>query len=158
VSDTLICRGCRRPITDEAGCALCLVVKPHLMPIDAGDEDAVPLSQLAAETAGLLRRQLTQLKVMQKKASGYDAVLAKESREHANALSKLMDTSRKVIQDGADAVDAMSFAEKVELFRDWFVSLPPAYRRRTMELLNAAADSAAAALAQAKREDDAAAN
>lgn len=126
----LVCRACRRHLIDEAGCAICLGVKPHLMPVDAADEDAVPLAQLAGETAGLLRRQLQQLKVEQKKSLSYTPGLADESRKHANALAKLLDASRKVIQDGADAVDAMSFQEKAALFLEWFSTLPPAYRRR----------------------------
>lgn len=103
------------------------------MPVEAADEDAVPLAQLAQETASLLRAQLKQLKVKQKQANGYEADLANESRAHANALSKLLDASRKVIADGADAVDAMSLQEKTALFLEWFGSMPPAYRRRLHE-------------------------
>ena len=115
---------------DEAGCAICLTVKPHLMPAEAADEDSVSLAQLANETQALLRRQLVQLKGLQKTTAGYDAGLAKEARELSNALAKLLDSSRKVIQDGADAVDAMSFQEKANLMVEFFGSLPPAYRRQ----------------------------
>lgn len=99
------------------------------MPGEVADEDMVPLAQLASEAATLLRAQLKQLKLVQKASSGYDAVLANESRAHAAALAKLLDAARKVIQDGADAVDVMSFQEKALLFVEWFASLPPAYKR-----------------------------
>ncbi len=135
MNEVLVCRGCRHPLLDESGCALCLSVKPHLMPVDAIEDEHVPLAQLAQESASLLRAQLKQLKVKQKAATDYEPVLAKESREHSNALAKLLDASRKVVQDGIDAVEVMSFKERADLFKEWFSSLPPAYRRQLHEEL-----------------------
>jgi hypothetical protein len=130
MAEAIACRGCHRPLIDEAGCALCLPVKPHLIPLEVTDEDAVPLAQLATETATLLRSQLKQLKAWQKVSPEYNMAVANESRAHAAALAKLLDSARKVIQDGADAVDSMTFQEKAALFKEWFRTLPPAYRRQ----------------------------
>jgi hypothetical protein len=99
----------------------------------AVDEDAVPLATVASEAVSLLRRQLTYLKQQAKLTQGYNSELAAEARQVSNALSKLLDSSRKLVQDGADAVGSMSFQEKMALFLDWSTSLPSAYRRRLME-------------------------
>lgn len=133
MSDRLVCRGCHKALTDDEGCALCHSVKPHLMPVEATDEENVSLAQLAQETAGLLRKQLKQLKAAQAGTPAYDAELANQSRQHANALSKLLDSARKILEDGASAVQSMSFSERAELFISWFSELPPAYRRKLHE-------------------------
>ena len=138
MAETLICRGCHRALQDDAGCALCLPVKPHLMPADAVvDDDTVPLAQLAQEAASLLRRQLKQLQVEQRTCKTYNAAVAHESRQHASALSKLLDSARKVVEDGADAVQAMSLQERIALFVEWFGQLPAVYRKRLLEQLQA---------------------
>lgn len=129
------CRLCRRSLADEAGCSVCLPIKQHLIPLEAADEDAVPLAVLAQETASLLRAQLKQLKAAQASANGYDATLADESRAHANSLSKLLDSARKLQEDGAAAVEVMSFQEKSALMVEFFDTLPPAYRRQLIERL-----------------------
>jgi len=98
--------------------------------MEAADEDNVPLAKLAGESAALLRSQLKQLSVMQKNAPGYDTVLANESRAHANTLAKLLDSARKLQEDGASAVENMSFQEKANLMIEFFSGLPPAYRRQ----------------------------
>lgn len=131
MNETLACRGCRHPLTSDLGCALCLGVKPHLVVSSAVDEDAVPLAQVANETVALLRRQLSHLKAKSK--IGYNAEDASEARSLASALSKVLDSARKVIQDGATAVSVMSFQERAALFTEWTASLPAVYRRRLIE-------------------------
>lgn len=130
MNEVLACRGCHRMLTSDAGCALCLPVKPHLVVVSAVDDDAVPLAVVASEAVGVLRKQLTQLKMAQKATTTYDAALASESRSVASVLAKLLDSARKVVQDGADAVGAMSFQERAALFLEWTGSLPGAYRRK----------------------------
>lgn len=133
MNEVLACRGCRRELNSDAGCAICLPIKPHLIVASAVDEDAVPLATVATEAVSLLRKQLTQLKLAQKRATTYDHVVANETRSVANTLAKLLDSARKVVQDGADAVSAMSFPERKALFLEWTGSLPGAFRRRIIE-------------------------
>lgn len=136
MSEILACRGCRHPLTSDAGCALCLPMKPHLVVSSAVDEDAVPLATVAGEAVSLLRKQLEYNKNQTKLiAPSYDPVLANEARAIANTLAKLLDSARKVVQDGADAVGSMSFQEKAALFMEWAATLPGAYRRRLVEQL-----------------------
>lgn len=135
--EQLACRGCRHPLTSDAGCALCLPVKVHLVVVSAVDEDAVPLAVVATEAITILRKQLKQAKSMVDAASVHDPLLAAEVRNITNAIAKLMDSSRKVIQDGADAVESMSFQEKASLFLEWTATLPGPYRRRLVEALAA---------------------
>lgn len=133
MNETLACRGCRHPLTSDLGCALCLGVKPHLVVSSAVDEDSVPLATVASEAVGMLRKQLTHLKSQVR--LGYNPELAGEVRAIANTLAKLLDSARKVVQDGADAVDAMSFQERAALFTEWTGSLPAVYRRKLIESL-----------------------
>lgn len=146
MNEVLACRGCRRELTSEAGCVLCLPVKNHLIVLSAVDEDAVPLAVVATEAVAVLRKQLTQLKQKQKQAPEYDYGLAAESRSVANVIAKLLDTARKVVQDGADAVSAMSFQERAALFLEWTGSLPGAYRRKLIEQLLAQTQAKAEAV------------
>jgi len=131
--ETLTCRGCRHPLTSEAGCSLCLPVKKHLIVTAEADDDSVPLATVASEAVGLLRSQLTKARNANKAAVTFDPIIAQEARSIANVLAKLIDSARKVIQDGADAVDAMSFQEKAALFLEWTRSLPGPYRRRLID-------------------------
>ena len=43
-------------------------------------------------------------------------------------MAKLLETARKLVQDGVSAVESMSFREQAELFITWFAGLAPAYR------------------------------
>lgn len=135
MNEVLACRGCRHELASDAGCALCLPVKPHLLVLSAVDEDAVPLATVAGEAVSLLRKQLTHLKSQAKLNPGYDAAGFSEARAVANTLAKLLDSARKVVQDGADAVGAMSFQERAALFLEWTGSLPGAYRRKIISQL-----------------------
>lgn len=146
--ETLVCRGCHVRLQDEGGCALCEGVKPHIVPVGATSEDeATSLSSLAQETTGLLRRQLRQLLSEQKVRTTYDPSLAHESRQHANVLAKLLDSARKVIQEGAEAVQAMSLEERCNLFVEWFQQLPTFHRRKLLERLHVQVEPAEVPLA-----------
>lgn len=151
--EVLACRGCRHTLASDAGCALCLPVKPHLVCVSAVDDDAVPLATVATEAVGILRKQLTQLRNQQKLTTEYNPTVAGETRAVANALAKLLDSARKVVQDGADAVSAMSFQERAALFLEWTGSLPGAHRRKLIEQL-LAQNQAKADLAEATQSGD----
>lgn len=118
--EILACRGCRHPLSSDAGCELCLGVKRHLI-VQSADDDSVPLHVIATETVAVLRTQLKGTKD------------ANEQRAIASTIAKVLDASRKVIQDGADAVEAMSFQEKAQLFLDWTAGLPGAYRNKLVD-------------------------
>src|SRR5262245_49849871 len=53
MAETIACRGCRRPIVSEEGCALCLDFKRNL--VVEGDMENVPLAKLAGDTVRLLK-------------------------------------------------------------------------------------------------------
>lgn len=135
MNETLSCRGCRHLLTSDAGCALCLGVKPHLVVSASVDEDSVPLATVASEAVSILRRQLIHLKGAIKLSPEYDYGQASEARAVATAIAKLLDSARKVVQDGAEAVGAMSFQERANLFMEWTSSLPGVYRRKIIENL-----------------------
>lgn len=133
MNEILACRCCHHPLAADVGCAICMPIKPNLVVMSAVDEDAVPLAVIASETVSVLRKQLTQVK--RATTGAYDPVLANETRAIANSIAKVLDSARKVIQDGADAVGAMSFQERSNLFLEWTGSLPGVYRRKLIEKL-----------------------
>lgn len=132
MAESLSCRGCRHELVSDAGCALCLPIKPHLVVTAAVDDDAVPLAVVATEAVSMLRKQLTVCK-QKLKLTPQDADVAFEVRTIANTLAKVLDSARKVVQDGADSVGSMSFQEKANLFLEWTASLPGAYRRKLID-------------------------
>lgn len=136
MAEMLSCRMCRHPLTVESGCVVCLPVKEHLI-VSADDGAQIPLAVVATQGIGMLQRQLAALDKAQSGARAYDPVLANETRAVTNAIAKLADSTRKLIQDGADAVEAMSFQEKAALFLEWTASLPSAYRRRLVTQVEA---------------------
>jgi hypothetical protein len=105
-------------------------VKPHLIVASAVDEDAVPLAVVASEAVGMLRAQLARIKSDMKTKPAEYVTLAAEARNIANTIAKVLDAARKVMEDGAAVVDAMSFQEKAALIIEWTASLPSVYRRR----------------------------
>lgn len=128
MSELLICRACQNELTAPESCAICELCKANLIVDDDGDPDS--LAKVAGGMVRLMQTQLRQLRGIQGRTRGkYDERLANETRKHAQALSKLLDSARKVINDGVEAVEALSFQEKAALFESWFMELPQAYRR-----------------------------
>lgn len=123
----LACRACRIPIAAAEGCAVCNDVRRNLVVVGETEDDRPSLSGTASEGVRLLRRQLTQL--------DKDLKAAPTSSNHekrligiSNAIAKLLETARKLVQDGVSAVESMSFREQAELFIGWFAGLSPPYR------------------------------
>lgn len=110
---------------------MCQDMKRNL--VVEGDTENVPLARLAGDTIRLLKTDLYRLQLLQAKDKNYNAVLASEARRLSGAIAKLLDSTRKVIQDGVDAVEALSFQERADILVAWFESLPPAYRRKIFE-------------------------
>lgn len=131
MAEVLACRACRRPLVAEGGCAICTDIKRNL--VVEGDTENVPLAKLAGDTVRLLKTDLYRLELMQAKDRVYNPTLAAEGRRLSGAIAKLLDSTRKVIQDGVDAVEALSFQERAEILVAWFETLPPAYRRKIFE-------------------------
>lgn len=137
MNEILACRGCRRNLTDDAGCALCLPVKPHLVVSSEAPDGTLSLSAVAADTVNLLKWQVAKMLDAQRGTDNYDPKVAAEARAVATTIAKLLDASRKVVQDGAEAVTAMPFKERAELFTKWAGSLPAVYRRKLIQGLQA---------------------
>lgn len=133
--ERLFCRLCRKPLSGDEGCAVCSTIKNNMVCEDDGETES--LASVAGETVRLMKSQLRQLQAKQTRSPEYDPKLASETRAHAGALARVLEAARKVIQDGVDAVDAMSLKEKAELLVEWFVSLPPTYRRKIHAELSA---------------------
>lgn len=123
----LACRACRVPIAAPTGCALCDTVRQNLVVAGESDEDRPSLSGTSTEMVGVLRSMLKKL-TADLKANPSSATHQNNALKLSNALAKLLETSRKLVQDGISAVESMSFREQCELFVGWFASLAPAYR------------------------------
>lgn len=92
------------------------------------------LQELADQTAILLRSQMKALgRAIDKERGVYNAALAKEARDNAVALAKVLENARKLHKEGSAAVNRMSFAERVQLVLEWYQSLPVAHRRAVLK-------------------------
>lgn len=123
----LACRACRIPINAAKGCAICDPVRENLVVVGETEDEKPSLSGTSSEAVKLLRGRLTQVD-KDLKANPTSIVHEKRLIALSNAVAKLLETARKLIQDGVSAVENMSFREQAELFVEWFASLSPPYR------------------------------
>lgn len=128
----LACRACRVPLSAIAGCALCDPVRQNLVVVGEQEEDRPSLAGVSAEAVAAIRKQLATVRVHLKtneddlKAEGRLIGLT-------NSLTKLVGEARKLQDDGKKAIENMAFAERAELFIEWYAALPPAYRQSMRE-------------------------
>jgi len=128
----LACRACRVSLAASAGCAVCDPVRRHLVVTDEADEEEAGLAGTAREVVAALRAQLRTVR---------SALTADRNDERAekrliglgNTAAKVLESARKLQQDGVGAVEAMAFTERAELFIGWLATLPPAYRASVRE-------------------------
>lgn len=128
----LACRICRVPMSATVGCAVCDPMRRNLVVVGEDEEDRPSLSGTASEAVAVLRAQLDQVKG-ELKRNGTSALHEKRAIAITNALAKIVDVGRKLKQDGAAAVEALSFQERKELFVEWYTDLAPAYRQSVRE-------------------------
>ena len=127
----LACRACRIAINAAKGCAICDPIRANLVVVGEQEDDKPSLAGTAALGVTILNRQLRQVDAELKKNPA-NAINEKRAMSLANAVSKLLETARKLVADGVSAVETMSFREQAELFVGWFASLAPAYRADVM--------------------------
>lgn len=133
---TLACRHCRVRIDAESGCAICNPLRRHLVSVGEntsgqGAED-LTLSGVAKETVAALRERVSHYRAGLRElpqSETYSTGLVKT----AAALAKVLESARKLQEDGVAAVETMTFLERAELFIGWYTALPPAYRGRLRE-------------------------
>lgn len=124
----LACRCCRVALSAQKGCAICDPVRPHLVSDDEDDGDRPALAAVSAEVVGALRNALrATTTVLHRKPS--DVESTRMLLAIGNTLAKVLESGRKLQQDGLAAVQAMAFRERAELFCGWYADLPPGYRQ-----------------------------
>lgn len=137
----LACRGCRKPLVAQSGCALCDPVRKHLVVLGETEEERPSLATVSTEAVNALRAQLRvykeQLAADPRLGPGDLARIHEAQRSVAGALSKLLDAARKIQGDGLAAVERMSFKERAELFVEWFLTLPNVYQAQLLEQIDA---------------------
>lgn len=123
----LSCRLCRTPLRADTGCAVCLDWKRNIGADDEDDGENAPLAAVSNEIVsalrGALRATTGRLRLNATDKDATDRLL-----KIGNTMSKVLESARKLQDDGLAAVKAMSFAERAELFLGWYGALPPAHR------------------------------
>lgn len=130
----LACRACRVAINAAKGCAICDPVRQNLVVVGEDEADKPSLSGTASLGVELLNRQLRDVQ-SDLKANPKSPAAENRLMKLANTASKLLETSRKLIQDGVSAVETLSFREQCELFVTWVSGLAPAYRAEVLSKL-----------------------
>lgn len=129
----LVCRNCRISLAaDNYGCAICNSMRKHITVIGEEEDDKPSLASTSNELVTTLRAALKKLREDIK--SGEDPPRC-ETRLLAlgNTMSKVLESARKLQDDGISAVEQMSFTEKAEMFVSWIASLPPGFRKNLRE-------------------------
>jgi len=126
------CRLCRVPLSASDGCDLCNPMRHNLVVVGENEDERPSLSGVSAEVVTALRGQIT-AHGRALKADPTDDVAHRKLVASANSLAKVLGEARKLQEDGTDAVNNMSFAERAKLFIEWVTELPPAYRRSLVE-------------------------
>lgn len=123
----LACRTCRVSLAANSGCAICNPIRKNLTVIGETEEEKPSLANSSNEVVLALRAQL---KTIKEAIRAGDDVVKAETRllALANTMSKVLESARKLQDDGIAAVENMSFAEKAEMFIQWVTSLPPGFR------------------------------
>jgi hypothetical protein len=124
----LACRNCKIELSAISGCAICNPIRKHLIVVDENDDDKPSLAATGNEVVNALRYQLRVVRKSLGESRGEDEAAEKRLVQLANTLAKVLESSRKIQADGVDAIEAMSFAEKAELFITWIQELTPGYR------------------------------
>jgi uncharacterized Zn finger protein (UPF0148 family) len=128
----LACRACRIPLSAQTGCAVCQTARHNLVVVGETEQERPSLAGVGNEALEGLRDQITHFKDILATNPGNGQVTGKLVA-CTNALSKLTGELRKLQDDGKKTVDAMSFAERTELFVGWYMDLPPPYRLQLRE-------------------------
>lgn len=123
----LACRNCQVNIAASAGCVICNPIRKHLVVIGEDEDERPSLATASNEIVSALRKQL---RIIKQSLTG-DTMIESEKRlvSIANTMSKVLESARKLQEDGLGVIENMSFPEKAELFIAWITELPPAYRQ-----------------------------
>lgn len=134
------CNKCRQPLQAAKGCAICDPIRPFLTVAISEDVSLTEVSKAA-------------VRALQEQLEGYKAALTDPSpkarlepiranvRAAASCLAKLLDTSRKIQDDGIKAIELMSTREQMDLFKHFYTTLPPAVRSRFLADLQLAEEN-----------------
>lgn len=114
----------------SGGCAVCADFKRNLVAVDEDETEVPSLSHVSNEVIAGLRTLIKRGKDLM-----LDPAKPKLFNEGArlmiaagNTAAKVIDSARKLQSDGMAVIQAMGFIEKAQLFIEWYMSLPPAYR------------------------------
>lgn len=126
------CRLCRVEISAPTGCAVCEPMRHNLVVVGEAEDERPSLSGVGADVVRLLKDQLEDTRDQLKK-NRRDEKAGARLNTLANTTAKVIGEVRKLQDDGKKAIEAMSFAERADLFVTWYAGLPPAYRTSLRE-------------------------
>jgi hypothetical protein len=153
----LACRACHRPLNSNEGCAICTAMKANLVTTEENTEEYPALSDVSSETVAalqvILKKHRSTLKNTKASAETLETAEVAVVRV-ANTLAKVLESARKLQQDGIAAVRNMSFNDRNILFATWYQSLPPLYRKKVQDGMGQFELKAAEPLQQLSAGDD----
>lgn len=106
---------------------MCNDIRRNLVAVGDNESERPSLATVSAEIVTGLRRQVRHVSGLLEKDADNERLVGRLIAL-GNTASKVLEAARKLQVDGRDAVDAMSFGERAELFLEWYMDLPPPYR------------------------------
>lgn len=126
------CRFCRVSLAAQTGCSVCDEWRKQFIVVGQDEDEKPSLSGTAHEVVAVLRSQLKTVKgELDRNPNGQLA--EKRALAIGNTMAKVLETARKLTQDGVAAVEKLSFQERKELFVSWYTDLAPPYRNAVRE-------------------------
>jgi len=115
---------------------LCLPIKANLISTDEDQDESPALADVSAATIAalqtILRAHRGTMKRKDTTAEQYELAEDKVIRV-ANTLSKVLESARKLQDDGLAVIRNMGFEARAQLFAIWYQGLPPAQRQRVSD-------------------------
>lgn len=98
----------------------------------ADDVDEPDLIATSEELVSLLRWNIRQLKAQTRATKTYDPDLGRQVQALVKSANGLLDSVRKLQEQGSEVLRSMSLTEKADLVRSFLEDLPEALRDRVI--------------------------
>ena len=133
--DQIVCRCCQNTYEVIEGCAICETAKANIIwPALKEDNEAADLANLSRRTLRLLASNIKRLEhsMTTSVTREYYPAHGREAAALAKAMSAILTEARKLEEREEKRVKAATFDEQVDIWHDWFGSLPREHKVRVL--------------------------
>lgn len=120
-------------LLDERACDFCRTFKTRYLAVEGQAADDEPdLVATAEELVSLVRWNIRMLKAKTKGKGDYDPDIGRQVQALVKSANGLLDSVRKIQEQGQDALRNMGLTEKVALVQEFLDELPAMLREKIL--------------------------